>query len=540
MSKLLLALVIVCLLTSLIWHWSFTGQHFQELDSEWTYRALTEFPEAAYEYQAWSYSHLKQKVGKEWAEELLLKSYIQPALPDSLSSSHERINFISEMHPHQIYRYFLIDLAASLPSLMQSPLALTLTTTYSAGMALVYQPIVAATSNWFSFRKWAGRLNHLLFHMSVLLFFLALSKAYSKGVALFCCLALLGSVSLYSYSYHMGSTIWNIMIPLIWFSILILKPEHAQLHNWLAALAMLFSYTFFIYYFCFILIKLLEKPKMKTLIKAHLPALLVGGLVMLLFLQPGQGNRANLHIASAFGAYFYYSILNQFSFNIGSGLLKWLQAGSFGLLFLLGIFLMIKSYFQKEPIGLVEKLSLLVLVLFSMLAAFSIMGFAPTRHLLFLTAPAFLLVGAALHNLELNFQRLSVYLSVILLPLIIYGQVERRSKVVDGYLSIMNTDHPSLLLYDQFYLADTKVELDSRYGAIPLQQLPDTLLLVTQTGSARSYCLEELRSLYQPLEEHVVIQPSYFTAYNHRPHSFRFSRPNRAYTAILAKCVDAQ
>jgi len=355
---------LIFLFISLLFHISKRTTHYQELDSDWAYLSMQQFPDMAYSYISWSsYKNLPpmgiekaKKIANNRAEvRILRKGGPLAQLPDSSFLSklaempfakYKRLKYINEA----------VGKRSSYP--IQSMYALPYTTTYSPGMGLLYGLVTKARQRYEDFNSSALLITLLLFHISGWLLFLILKSLNSNTfVAALTSVLYLASISLYSYAYHLGSTVWNFATAVIWLYLVIRYYDHKRyplILGFGGALIILFNYLFVFYYIATLIVVFFSKFHIKSIFKNlnnagvfiayQIPTLLSLLWVVNQFLQLGQGVRGTISSINQFPDYFYYIILNFFGIFRGS-LIDKFQFIIFTILLVLGLFMSFRYIF---------------------------------------------------------------------------------------------------------------------------------------------------------------------------------------------------
>jgi hypothetical protein len=287
--------------------------------------------------------------------------------------------------------------------------------TYFPAVGFVYYFILDHTNNFNAFFDTAQILTIFLFHLSALLLVLTFLKMqFSPFAAISSGIIFLFSITMYSYANHLGSTIWVIFTSLIWlffYAKMLGANTRKQLLiiSLVSSCLLLFNYLILFYWAAYMLVKTItiwkdqSKPKLKALFSLYFSQsffALTTLFVIVFFYQPGQGNRGTVKSVAEFAYVFlnYFSFFNQ---NIFLTLLQLLFVGT--CLFIsvrLGYrYLQQKEtafYFQKELIHFVIAL----LAIYAVTLVTQQLGFAASRHVLWLTPIFFLSFAYSLQHLS--------------------------------------------------------------------------------------------------------------------------------------------
>jgi hypothetical protein len=301
-------------------------------------------------------------------------------------------------------------LTMPLPHAITSALALPFMSTYSFGSGLAYFLLVGGNASYEGFMSGALLITLLLFHTSVfLVYWISCRCGLSKGVSLLASLLMLFSISMYSYGYHLGSTVWNYSTELIWLAILVRYWQHPKILSRISvttAILIFFNYLIMLFWLSFLAVKGVQRMKKNEnivlavvrLATSQWVAILAIGACAFLFYPPGQGNRVSTS-ATTFLSDFYYVVLNFFSFYNANRILDVVQFGVGFSLLCGGVWWMLCRRDVKSPAWGFAKIALALLGVFILAAFGGILGFAPSRHILFLAPVIFMGVAGSLQSI---------------------------------------------------------------------------------------------------------------------------------------------
>ena len=398
------------------------NQHFQECDSSFVYDTVADFPNAAMLFAAGTFRNQETslKMSREMATRIVesplvaallnvaLKNYPRDQLIKALSSG--------DKSPLFFVRGALIAGLMSannyIPHSVKVGFALSLASTYSFGHGLIYGLVTSSDTSYEIFMDRGMLITLALFHASIIgLYFLlrrsgvsALSSALAASIGLF-------SLSLSSYSYHLGSTIWNFAVGVffLWAAVQSHRKseeKYLQSISWLAGILVFFNYLIVFLWLALMLEKLFSvhgefsalsyKKKILKLLKTQWAALLLFLVNVLLFFPGGQSRGGQVASLSEFASNVYYIFLNVFSAYNHSHYLDVFQFAVYAVLTLVGVFYCAKLWRSSAASFLPRLLLILFVMVFGLLilGAFGLgPSFGPSRHILF-AAPVLLMLVA--------------------------------------------------------------------------------------------------------------------------------------------------
>ena len=419
---------IAILLVSFSWHVSHRNQHFQECDSASVYQSMRDFPKSA----------LANSVPVPGNANFLSKETVQKILSIKLVnnlrtkyfsniSDEEITQKLTSLKPaplaRLVVRTFLLSL--DLPHFIQTGLAIPFSSTYSFGSGIAYGLVTHRDMSYEDFMSNTLIVTQILFHISVVILFITLILlGVSQWTALFIALLMLFSISMYSYGYHLGNTVWNYSTSFLWVWVLVYYwrdggKDILKKISLATGILIFFNYLIILYWIAFLMAYVYlhwnqelgiknqevksEKNYYKPLIlnskflilviKSQWLAILSIIFVAGLFYPPGQSNRGTTSLATFFSDV-YYIVLNFFSFYNHSQIFNILQFVLGSILIIGGLVYIFRSDKFESPenssIIILKKTFSFLILIFALLAILGVLGFAPSRHILFLSPIVFI------------------------------------------------------------------------------------------------------------------------------------------------------
>ncbi|MCK9351771.1 MAG: hypothetical protein M0P76_03200 [Candidatus Pacebacteria bacterium] len=406
-------------LLSLCVHLAVRNDHFQECDSSLVYHVMRDFPYYAMTFtnSVTEKSPLPISLSKNTATNLVNDPIIHGLLKASFGGNfneHKKetlinVLFLNTRSPLFYVRssiiFGLIAVDTHLPYFIKAAFVLPLSSTYSFGHGFLYGLLMNPNISYEDFMSRALVLTLILFHLGVIFIFLTLRKlSVRPGAAVIGSLFALFSISLYSYGYHLGSTIWNFITSafFLWFIVEYRAKFEDAVYlkkvSLLAGILVFFNYLIVVYWTAFILAYFLSvkreesKGKIFSILKTQGSALFLFFVCVILFFPPGQAMRGAVSSFADLFSFPYYSILNIFSFYNKSGVIEILQFIVFALLIFFGVYSFRKNKTNSER-SLFESVTKLFfgILLAMMISRFLSLG--PSRHILFVSPLLFILAG---------------------------------------------------------------------------------------------------------------------------------------------------
>lgn len=401
----LLLLAVLC--ASLFVHLSFRNDHFQGCDSCSMYEVIYDYPNSAKEFNDMVYGNFLFR-------------------PDLMKSGGKED--VKNVIKRDVYYYknFIIQKVTGvngfLPHWLNAGFAAALGGTLSFGPGLIDGLISSPGMSFKPFLSRAMVVTIFLFHLSVLLVYLISRRLKFSSLACFIgALFMLFSISLYSHGYHQSSTIWNIASGslLLWTAVFYWDRDPLKKYlrrlAWLTGALVFFNYLIVFYWLPILgAIYVLKKNEISAggfigkiffLLKTQWPAILLVAICGFLFFQPGLGFRGTASGLREFFMYTYYIILNFFSLYNQSSLIDSIQFVFFSVLLVVGLGSLIQPIKENTTAGVLFKYFLLFFIILFILACLvRVLGFIPTRHILFLAPPLFVLLTAGINYFFMKFK----------------------------------------------------------------------------------------------------------------------------------------
>lgn len=191
--------------------------------------------------------------------------------------------------PFALYRFALLNLGDRINyEYFKRVYFYSLSTTYSPIPGFFYSTVYEWNKNFSDFEKIAQSLTILIFYSSLLIFHIVLSK-HSNFVGIFAPIFVATNITIASYVFHMGSTIWNVIAMILGLSLLVGKNIFYEKKKYcLLAILCWVSYLGIITFIAAIASDVQSKNKFS---KNLLISLFILTPLILIFYQPGQGNK---------------------------------------------------------------------------------------------------------------------------------------------------------------------------------------------------------------------------------------------------------
>jgi hypothetical protein len=353
----------------------------------------------------------------------------------------------------------IIAADAYIPHFIQSAFILPLSTTYSFGHGLLYGLLSGPHTSYGDFMSRALVLTLILFHLGVILVFLTLRKLCVRPLsAALGSLLLLFSITMYSYGYHLGSTIWNFSAGafFLWFVVAYYSQCSSDIYlkriAWLTGILVFFSYVIVFYWVAFLLAYFVvhgkdfqEKPffkKIFSFLKSQISAIVLIFLCALLFYPFGQTPTEGIKSPGDVLVFPYYILLNLFSFYNKSSVIDFFQCGIAATLMAIGIYSLFSGgQKEKERILIGSMLKFFFLILFAPVVL-GVLSFGPSRHILFIAPFVFVLAGAGIDFIFYRFTLSQKIGIALLVTMVIIGFASVRMRINDSF------DRTSLIKID--------------------------------------------------------------------------------------------
>jgi len=301
-------------------------------------------------------------------------------------------------------------------------------------------------------------LTLLLFHIAVILVFLTLRKLrvhpLSTAIGSF---LMLFSITLYSYGYHLGSTVWNFSAGafFLWFAVSqyskLSKEVYLKRISWLAGILVFFSYIIVFYWAAFLFAYFIMHKKdadgetwlkkIFVFLKSQTSAILLIFLCAFLFYPFGQ--TPTEEIASFRDVFYfpYYIILNIFSFYNKSGAIDIVQFLVAIALMTAGAYAIGKDLKEKDRILVGSMMKFFFLIVIAPVVL-DILSLGPSRHILFIAPFLFVLAGVGLDFIfnRFNLSRKIGVVMIILLIMIGFAFLRVRTNDTFDKTSLIKVD----------------------------------------------------------------------------------------------------
>lgn len=435
-------LFVVILFISVLFHIHNRNDHFQEIDSSWTYYSLKDFLSASVgiNYAKFFDENGKDNnklITKNIVTALMDKPYISNTLKNIFKDQYNKetkekiIDAIEKISFFWYFRLWLSLITYKISNFLpwiSDGFKLALTTTYSFGPWLIYWIANYNNSNYDIFMSRNLIITILIFHLGVLLLYLTLlNLRLSKTSALLASLMMLFSISFYSYSYHLWSSIRNASTMLAFFYCVICFYEQDKFYkkiSILTAILVFFNYLIIFARWALMLSKLYQSIKTEktskynwsnikdiliityrntiNIIKEQKIALIWIITCGILFFNPVATEYLINSIESIpwFWKHFidlYYIILNWTSIYGGNKRINMITfIISFWLILMWYILIFKNRTKHWKWINIFIK-SFIILLFFVFLC--KILVFIPTRHILFLAPLVFVPIALAIDSL---------------------------------------------------------------------------------------------------------------------------------------------
>jgi len=420
--NLLLILLVLVFLSIRI---SDRANFFQECDSTFIYDSTNNFPNSAMLFVAGTLRNENTyfKMSKELAERIVesrpVDSLIKVVLKDYPKEQLVKALSAGDKPPLFFIRGALIaglmDINEYLPYSLKMGFHIALSSTYSFGTGVIYGLFAPINSSYSDFINNSLISTLVIFHLSIIcLYFILKNVGVSPVASAITSLMALFSISLSSYSFHLGSTIWNFSTCVIFiYTLIICREKYSENYlkyiSWISVVLILFSYMIVILWTCVIIAhflnlnahspKIINRFSIIKIIKSQIPALVMFAIVYLLFFPPGQQRGGDVSSLMEVGKNLYFIVLNFFSIYNKNTYIDMTQF-CVSIIFL---FFGIKSCFDNFSIQKNAFMRKYLLVVWSVVAIIFILGnfnigpsFGPSRHILFAASFIFIFYGLGL------------------------------------------------------------------------------------------------------------------------------------------------
>jgi hypothetical protein len=432
-NKIAFIFLLFLTISSLIFHLNKRNNHFQETDSSLVYEIIKNKPNSIIISNTSSFQSEFLFDNKNSFSDFAFKYFdIENQLNKfkKRKISHEEVDYYKKINLIRIIRvgilYTIINL--NLPRPITTFFILPLSTTYSPIIGLIYGFIT--NKNYESFMSTGLLITIISFHLSIIFFFTTLLNfKINIYISLLTSILFLLSISSYSYSYHLGSTTWNITTSIIWLFLFSKYYIHKLSHNNLVIYSIFFLFCNYliIFYFMFFLmfsILSLKNISLNTILKKlfskpNIFFYLFVLIIIIFFLPFGQGFRSELNIST-----FSKIPLVLFGIYEGSHLINNFQSFFISIVFIIPLLFYKKI---KSNFIIIYKTLVFFIFLLFIFHYTSFLSIGPTRQQLFILPILYLLIAL---NLQLVY---NYYIVLFLLAVVIitspYSLLARSKKM---------------------------------------------------------------------------------------------------------------
>ncbi len=461
--------------------------------------------------------------------------------------------------------------ALQLPRWMERSLLLPLASTYSPIMGFAYGLVYAIEIDYEKFMALATALTLSIFFISALLIYKAANNIFNDKVAVSIGVVCFASTSsIYSYAFHLGSTVWGIfaMSLLMWrlSSKKALKDEKLSSLSIFAAFLCLVNYIMFIPFMAIIFLALIVNIKKSTssslianlffsllnTFRQHRLAIIIATVIAVIFVQPGQGIRGQMKDLNELLIYSEYILMNlylwgsEYDLNNNKALLYF-------LIILFTLLIGIISFLLNDKLNKVYvNFILSVITIYLLLCIGGLLNLSPSRHILFLCVFIVFFNISILNVINKQFSKIGIPLEISTVMLIvtccfsIYFQHDRISKLSVPFYHVNLSVSEKLLLptneYPRVFLKNFKQfeMLDRSY----FTGLDGAYLYVNQTYSVDDFLrLDNFKYINTSNicgRSPIINSPSNVTFMAYMPkvndERFAYNRKNSLFLEILNFC----
>ena len=494
---------------------------YQECDSDGVYFVINNFPQSVRDYASWAYGDY----------------------PKAEFYKNIRLNYLDYVQN------------ISLPDPIRSALALAWATTYSPGVGLLYGFVWNKNIGFSSFIHNAILLNILIVHICGLLIYKIFKNfSYKSSVYYGVPLIFLFSSSIYSYQYHLGSTIWNICsgIIFLYFYSKNYGDSEKKSHRAMpivSSILLFFSYLSVLYWIAYILQRSHEIitaneriKKFSLLFKDNIIYILSLVLIIVLFYQPDQGVRGRLSDGNV-GYGLYYLLLNFFSIYNESPALSFIQFILTLIALVIGLLTAFINIIKgTDNVRAINIFAVIFLIVYFVFIASNKLSIAPSRHILFLLPILYVCISNVI-NLTSFQSKISIFIYFAIVIVGISSNLIRNEQLKDNLLNLSKIEnikqYSSILMNDcSFGLINSKFLVGAKIIPInPNYQLESgKYLYLSQTRDLNRNDLKLNNVDNTNIKELLKINSSR-TFLPYSPYNYAHDRPNNffAYELIIAK-----
>lgn len=503
------AILVTLIVISFSFHVYNRNNHFQEVDSTMIYQTTKDFMSMAMSRFNGTFldgSDHNKILTKEFVTTIIDKPQISsllnnifqgaytPETKEKIIDSLEKISFLWYL---KMWLSFVAYKFSYVLPWISDGLKVAFTSTNSFWPSVVYGVVSYWVTDYDSFMSRILIVTLLVFHLSALLLYLILLKLKIRSpVALLTTLMMLFSISFYSYGYHQGSTIWNILTMMLFLYYIICNNENQRFYkniSKLVAVLVFFNYLIIFPWFALMLYKLyisvskknIEKyawsrPKkwiisilknIRLITKEQKVALIFISVCWLLFYEPTATQYLVLARKSAqwFWQVFinlYYIVLNFISVYAGNKRIDiWTFAVAIGLISSWYVCIFRNQIKYSRRVNLFLKIFVwMMLIIFSL----RILVFIPSRHILWLAPLVFIPIAITIDRIADYIWKYKYVWSTCFVILFIgvwcFSVFDRSLKTLDIELK---NQSPFIASYDETVILDvywSKFWYTNKYG----------------------------------------------------------------------------
>ena len=371
--------------------------HFQEIDSDGVFHILNQ-PSSSITFFS---QNIDFELFNEFTEKTRIKNHINPECLENIGKF--RICFIEMLFPDDQ------------GNIIKKYISIPLSSTYTIGMGVIYSLIHSVFSSYSNFLFYCQILLIMLLHIGFAYLY-SLLKLISKSInfSLVLSLIYLFSISIYSYSFHLGSTVWILTSTIMYLYYVLLhlnKKLKFTIFILITFLLFLFNFINFVFFTIYILFLFfyLKKRFVNEVFNFRNTFFLVisfffFSIIILFFFPFGNTNPSESSISNIFTD-IYHLTINNFSLLNKYQILNFLQFGFFLFISLFSINKILNIYNHKFSIYIKT-----IYLFYAASFFFEILGFSPTRHLLIFT-PLIIITFASVIKNDKTFTK-SIYVYI--------------------------------------------------------------------------------------------------------------------------------
>lgn len=521
-SRWALAIFVVVLAASCVFHLQFRTVHYQEYDSTIVYNLVHDVP-ASYAGSAKVYGSL---LGKVAAFRLRTRDAI-------------------------------VD--APLPQFVRSAFAVPFGSTYSLGAGLFYGVLDGPSVSYDAFMSRAVAMTIILFHLIALCLFLIFRRLRFHPLAsLTAAFGFLFAISNYSYGYHLGSTVWNmaVTVAFIWFFVMLKDSSRFLVKISAAATVLVFFSYLIIFWWVAALAQYIVSQRKEIfssggefvrnawrIIRSQLAMFIALIVTALLLYPPGQGDRLTTSLR-ALPLNFYYIVLNFVSIWNRNAIFDAVQCVIALFLIVAGVVAFGRSKNKSDGARTTQGVVGWFFLFVGLAMAAGVLGFAPDRHILFVAPAVFVALAfgldVAIRTFRIPASRRVVFpiaalFAIVGLSFVVFyspgvADVTREFRVPSDVGAIVVADS-SIRWYDQDFWQNA--------DGVPGVSIPVTTFDPAKIVSGTTYLYLSERNPFPSSTlpnakiygEEQFVTDNYFIPYNPNAAQDNFDYPNNLYAA---------